>query len=99
MAAATLWLSLLAPLQALAIVANPPVYPEAPEFTIRRMPMVESPLAPEKLRVTEHVVRLKRENAKSLSSVYVQTMRNQAWTATERDVRLGVSFATVVAAL
>lgn len=96
-------LALLLPLLAastLALVAHPPSSPGDTEFTVRRMrtvadnndevpPPVRMPEAA--LRVTEHVVRLRREDSISVSSMYVQAMRKQAWSRTERDVRLGVS--------
>lgn len=90
MAVATLLLSFGAAVST-ALVANPPSFPAGTEFTVRRMELDDPRLEPAELQVTDHVVRLRRENAVSISSVYVQAMRKQAWARTEADVRLGVS--------
>lgn len=79
-----------------ALVANPPHFPHDTEFTVRRMLLEDyTPMQPPEsetpLRVTDHVIRLKRQDSVSVSSIYVQAMRKQAWARTERDMRLGVS--------
>lgn len=75
-----------------ALVANPPRFPDGTEFTVRRLQVAEpdAPAQASELRITGHVVRLRREDSVSMSSVYVQAMRKQAWARTERDVRLNV---------
>lgn len=54
--------------------------------------MTDPPLDESELEVTDHIVRLRREDSMSISSVYVQAIRKQAWARTEADVRLAVSF-------
>ncbi|KAK5167020.1 uncharacterized protein LTR77_007749 [Saxophila tyrrhenica] len=46
-------------------------------FTVSRIPLPKNPQPMSDLKVAEHVVPLKRGNAKSLSSTYVQAMRGR----------------------
>lgn len=94
MAVASLLLPLLAAAPAIALVSNAPPFPNGTEFTVRRMRLEDdTPIrtSDSELRITDHVVRLRREEAVSVSSMYVQGLRKQAWARTEADVRLGVS--------
>lgn len=68
-----------------------PQPPHGAAFTISRLPMSGNAQALSELAITDHVVNLKRGNSKSLSSIYVQTMRKQSKTALDGDSRLTVS--------
>lgn len=94
MAVAALLLQLvLAATTTTAIVANPPSFPDGTEFEVRRMRMVDRPMRAEDsaLPMSDHVIQLKRSDSVSVSSIYVQAMRKQAWRRTEADVKLSVS--------
>lgn len=93
MAVAALLLQLALAAYTTAIVANPPSFPDATEFEVRRMRMVDPPMRADDaaLPMSDHVVQLKRSDSVSVSSTYVQAMRKQAWQRTEADVKLSVS--------
>jgi hypothetical protein len=78
---------------AIALKTDPdlPQPPYGAQFMIRRLPMSGNARALSELAITGHVVSLKRGNSKSLSSIYVQTMRKQSTAALEGDSRLTVS--------
>ena len=67
-----------------------PTPPHGADFMISRLPMSEYVQPMSELKVTDHVVELKRSNSKSLSSIYVQSMRKQSMAALEGDSRLTV---------
>ena len=70
-----------------------PTPPPGANFLISRLPMPGHLEPMSELQVTDHVVNLRRGNSKSLSSVYVQTMRKISMTSLEEDSRLTVSSA------
>ena len=67
-----------------------PQPPHGADFMISRLPMSETVQPMSELIVTDHVVELKRSNSKSLSSIYVQTLRKQSMVALDGDSRLAV---------
>ena len=68
-----------------------PQPPHGANFMISRLPSSGNAQGLSELAITDHVVNLKRGNSKSLSSIYVQTMRKQSIVALEGDSRLPVS--------
>ena len=69
---------------------NDPVLPfHGAGFTVSRIPIAGNPLPMAELKIAEHVVPLKRGNAKSLSSTYVQAMRERRLASTG-GARVGV---------
>lgn len=86
-----IWLFLFGVAAGLTVDPDLPTPPHGADFTISRIPMSEhvQPLAD--LEVTDHVVNLKRGNSKSLSAIYVQTMRKQSMDPLEGTLRLSVS--------
>ena len=76
---------------ALKTDAGLPQPPHGANFMISRLPMSGNVQALSELTITDHVVNLKRSNSKSLSSIYVQTMRKQSMAALEEDSRLTAS--------
>ena len=83
-------LLLLRVVSTLKIDPDLPQPPHGAEFMISRLPVSENVQPLSELVVTDHVVNLKRGNSKSLSSIYVQTMRKQSLAALEGDSRLSV---------
>ena len=81
---------------ATALKSDPYLPHHGADFTISRLPMPRNvqPLAD--LQITDHVVELKRGNSKSLSSIFVQTLRKQSMAALEGDERLGVRPGTIL---
>ena len=87
---AVLLLLLLGVAAGLKVDPDLPTPPHGADFMISRLPMSEHVQPMSELTVTDHVVQLKRSNSKSLSSIYVQTMRKQSTAALEGDSRLSV---------
>lgn len=75
---------------ATALKSDPTLPQHGADFMISRLPMSENVLPLSDLQVTNHVVNLKRGNSKSLSSIFVQTLRKQSMAALGADERLDV---------
>ena len=88
--AVLLLLLLLGVAAGLKVDPDLPTPPHDADFMISRLPMSEHVQPMSELKVTDHVVELKRSNSKSLSSIYVQTMRKQSMAALAGDSRLSV---------
>ena len=73
-----------------ALKSDPALPQHGAPFTISRTPLFGNPKAMTPLEITDHVVTLKRGNSKSLSSIYVQTMRQHGMSAMDGDSRLSV---------
>ena len=75
-----------------ALKKDPSLPQHGAPFTISRIPLSGGVQPLSDLKVTDHVVSLKRGNSKSLSSIYVQTMRKHSDAAMGTGSRLGVRF-------
>ena len=81
---------------ATALKADPSIPEHGAEFTISRLPMVAKPLLMMPLNITDHVVSLRRGESRSVSSYFVQSLRNQAKAVQEGgDSRLGVGLPNI----